>query len=627
MAVCNLFKPLTKTTGTFFTFSQYTDDLTRFASDHNSYVVEPSKFMVFDFDYSNINHYNTNDSETDKNYWISEWLQNYMENGCAYIKSTASDSSGIVWSPAYATNLLWKTFIDAGLMHMVTEPASSGAGTYIQELKYIGTIDIQSYNEVEGMGYSEVYCHIPNDSKETRHYFTYSADNTQLTDQKGYIEGWTREELDNGDTIKGILTNPTTYEYKHSLTDNGYKVQSSGSYKFNTVLVLYNIVSIDSNGNHVVKYSDVPYGIYFTGTIDGTGEMSNYVTKYSYNADTYGEGTSYGLRICSKYITLPSGSLVPHDIDISTENYSAFSQAMAKMAESQQKMDDVLSKLNEYVNTITNQLAEFRTYRTNVPYIKTINGEDYWFVNGRNTGSKACNHGLMHGYGNSTTDGIDQKFLTEKLAELEESLYKKTLRFTANQSVFDKSSTDPVSVVFNWGIYKGDELIDVSDIVSLSVYVSQDGGKTYTPSKNLEVAPSGTFTMSGIVKEMKVKLVAVITSKTMESTIDISFASRSYYGYIETPDSAPTSFDHTKLTSIFKSGKSLWENLNPNYNSIQIMYPKQFGAAVSIWDPVNNLEYLNDFYVNDSYKIGEEYYYVYTAKDPAAATNFKLQFK
>ena len=44
MAICNVFKELTKNNGTFFTFSQYAEDLT-INQSNSSYKVIPSKFM------------------------------------------------------------------------------------------------------------------------------------------------------------------------------------------------------------------------------------------------------------------------------------------------------------------------------------------------------------------------------------------------------------------------------------------------------------------------------------------------------------------------------------------------------------------------------------------------------
>ena len=55
MAVCNIFNSLANTTGTFLTFSQYVEDLTRNYAQGDTYKVVPSKFIALNIDYSNIN--------------------------------------------------------------------------------------------------------------------------------------------------------------------------------------------------------------------------------------------------------------------------------------------------------------------------------------------------------------------------------------------------------------------------------------------------------------------------------------------------------------------------------------------------------------------------------------------
>ena len=38
------------------------------------------------------------------------------------------------------------------------------------------------------------------------------------------------------------------------------------------------------------------------------------------------------------------------------------------------------------VQSIKDSVAMFKNYRTNVPYIRNVDGQPMWFVNGRNTG-------------------------------------------------------------------------------------------------------------------------------------------------------------------------------------------------------------------------------------------------
>jgi len=48
MAICNIFKELTNTNGTFLTFSQYLEDITRQQTLSTNYRVIPSRFIALD---------------------------------------------------------------------------------------------------------------------------------------------------------------------------------------------------------------------------------------------------------------------------------------------------------------------------------------------------------------------------------------------------------------------------------------------------------------------------------------------------------------------------------------------------------------------------------------------------
>ena len=57
MAICNLFRTLSKETGTFMMFGQYADDLTKHHVQYHSYKVVPTKFAVLDINYSTLSRY------------------------------------------------------------------------------------------------------------------------------------------------------------------------------------------------------------------------------------------------------------------------------------------------------------------------------------------------------------------------------------------------------------------------------------------------------------------------------------------------------------------------------------------------------------------------------------------
>ena len=87
MAICNLFSDLTKNTGNFLMFSQYTEDLTKYAVEQEAYKVMPSKFIAMDVNYStvreNIEENKWNTTANGLNGDIPRYLQHYFDNSCA----------------------------------------------------------------------------------------------------------------------------------------------------------------------------------------------------------------------------------------------------------------------------------------------------------------------------------------------------------------------------------------------------------------------------------------------------------------------------------------------------------------------------------------------------------------
>ena len=123
MAVCNIFKELTKPTGTFLTFSQYAESMT-----NTQQKVIPSKFVAINIHRDSLS-----------NNLIPKILQNYYENGIAVIKNDTNS-----WIDNYSKDLFWRTMFN----HFIS----------LDDIKYIGDINIQSYEEYGGTGYTEIYC-------------------------------------------------------------------------------------------------------------------------------------------------------------------------------------------------------------------------------------------------------------------------------------------------------------------------------------------------------------------------------------------------------------------------------------------------------------------------------------
>ena len=229
MAICNIFNELENKNGTFFTFSQYLDDLTKERVEGTMHRVVPSKFYTA---------YITNIDNG-----IGLELTEQFENGIACIKNTGTNF------PELSSYLFWKWF-----------------NAQEATLNYCGDINFHSYNEYDGMGYSDIYCHIPNEGKCMDITFGLNiADN--VIDSGTNLEGYPEKQI-----------SPITYLWCSSIEDNhpifNIKENTNESFNINTIIVLYDIY----NGENKVSH-DIPLGIYFTGNIGTNMELINPITK------------------------------------------------------------------------------------------------------------------------------------------------------------------------------------------------------------------------------------------------------------------------------------------------------------------------------------------------------------
>lgn len=422
MAICNVFYTLTKKTGTFLTFSQYLEDLSKWNTESSYHRVVPSKFIALQLPQNQA-------EETGMNSKLPKLLQDRFENGCAIYRG----SMGSGWTPEHSKSLFWDTMLDVLGVDQQTDRKT------IPAIKYVGDINLQSYNEHNGMGYSEIYCHIPNDAQEyvysydieesnTAEIFTRGANSLLEGYQEGEFNGWEKLE---SETIYSVNNN-----YKFSWDDATLattKIANSASYQVNAIIVLYDIYNQD-----VKEAQSIPLGLYVTGLYDENGVMQNSITKYVCNEDIYNSGTAYGLRICSRYVATPhTDNYIVKDVEVDNGGYSDTSRVLSKIAESQSKMDEVVSKAYSCYQQHKDTLAIFKNNRTNVPYIKIINGESYWFVNGRvinqSTDDTGCNSYTMDELRNLM--GIGQGLRISP---------------SISETVYDITSTDPVSVNFSW---------------------------------------------------------------------------------------------------------------------------------------------------------------------------------
>lgn len=370
MSVCNLFRELKKDTGNFLSFSQYADDLTRYYVQHNDYKAIPSRFVVCNLDCSSL----TNVSLPTK-------LQNDFENACAYFRSLDGDS----YTPETTKNIFWSVFGDM-LGGLKEESSEDITYKYFDAIKYIGDINIQSYEEKDGVGYNEIYCYIPNDAHCTRYEVIEKPLENTIKYPYEYVMGYTPVDIVDGMLDINVKDKVYSRDCKYNIYGNSHTTNDR-KFEFNTIIVLYDVMSKNSNGDEIVKYKDIPLGMFFTGTITD-GIMSNSITKYVENDDIYGAGTSYGLRLCTRFTSTPNATEIKEVSVESSNQYAGFVQVMEACGQTISETRKILSTLNTNENNIKQHLSTFKNYRTNIPYVRYINSSPYWFVNGKNTGVK-----------------------------------------------------------------------------------------------------------------------------------------------------------------------------------------------------------------------------------------------
>ena len=284
-----------KIDGTFITLSQYLEDLTRYNSEGESYQISPSSYKCFNCNFSG---------------WSDEGIMTQIDRFETEVNNLRQSETGCSHG----------AFVDEFNDYF----------TFLSNMTYSEDIDIKSHNLHNGVGYTEIYCHIP----------------------------------------ECAGTNP--------------------SISFNTIVVYYDVINCQLENNPVI-YGSIPMGIYFTGNIQ-SGVMSNSVTKHNFNANTNTTGSSYGLKICSRYV-LGGEPTITLSSDVEYDNLSC---VLSKMSETQESIQNALNNMIQTHNQYTSLLSIFKNSRTNVPYIKQVNVldentgqirlENHWFVNGRDLG-------------------------------------------------------------------------------------------------------------------------------------------------------------------------------------------------------------------------------------------------
>lgn len=280
-----------KSDGTFITLSQYLEDLTRYNSEGESYQISPSSYKCFNCNFAGL---------TDED--ILNKIKDFEDQIIAEKQSEGEYN------------------------HETFKGEFNDHFTFLQGFVYEDDIDIKSHNLHNGIGYTEIYCHIP-------------------------------ENIDKGDSIT-----------------------------FNTIIVYYDVKDSQPENTKTIA-EKIPLGIYFTGRITG-GVMSNNVTKHNFTSDS--TGSSYGLKICSRYVLGQETQInFSSDVEYDNLSYvlSKMSETQESIQKAVETMvtnnEQYKSLLSIFKNSRTN-VPYIKTVK--VLEGDTLKEESHWFVNGKDLG-------------------------------------------------------------------------------------------------------------------------------------------------------------------------------------------------------------------------------------------------
>ncbi len=200
--------------------------------------------------------------------------------------------------------------------------------------------------------------------------YMYQPEDTNMTGISSIIQN----------SVNGVIIDPSLGSIK--VVNN-----SEDIFKINMIILFYDIYNNLDPANPVLLYKNVPMGVYFTGRYDELeGVLKNTVTKYSNNDEVFGQGSSYNLRICTRNVVTPQGML-KYDTQVigGEESYDNLANVLGSVHDMIIEMKEATKSNNASTQTIKDHLALFKNNRTNVPYVREVNGKMMWFVNGRNT--------------------------------------------------------------------------------------------------------------------------------------------------------------------------------------------------------------------------------------------------
>ena len=198
-------------------------------------------------------------------------------------------------------------------------------------------------------------------------------------------------------------------------------------------------------------------------------------------------------------------TIVEYPSGIDNNNYSDLTRVLAEMSVTQQKMNEIIVEKHSQTQMLKDMLATFMNSQTNVQYIKTINGNNYWFVNG-----KMINSSTDSGCGciPYTETEMDELMGINQILTIE-------LNVPNNITVFEETESNPTTNIQWTTKYKGDIIIPES------LYIN--GVKQNNLTDNV-------FEHTIENDEDTIDVYALYKHKSVRSTITFYKVSPSYFG-------------------------------------------------------------------------------------------------
>lgn len=295
---------ISKPTGNFILLPRYAADLTKHNTEGGNLVPTPSRFITFKLN---------DDIKKLKEAFTSENVNKNDDNYQDYV---------------------YKKFIQ----NLVKSSNS-----------FICEINMHSYNEYNGVGYSEIYCYIDNNAE----LYTYNGSNNIISDLSNKGENFS--------------------------TDTSAK-----STEFDYILVLYDNIN---SKTRLPEESNIPLGFYMTRGIDIKDNkfVGETVTKFISNDEIYGNGTSYGLRICTRFVNGEARKFT-----FNSDGNFGDTDTIAGIGELLNEFRDINKNSIARTEYLKEYLSSFKNNKTNIPYVKEVDGISYWFVNGQKVAEVEC---------------------------------------------------------------------------------------------------------------------------------------------------------------------------------------------------------------------------------------------